>query len=86
MTSKPAAATPRQPVLSVCVFCGARTGHDPAHGDAARTLGQGIARAGWRLVYGAGDTGLMGAVAVAAQDEGGMTMGVIPAHLVPRER
>lgn len=87
MTSKPAAApTPRQPVLSVCVFCGARTGHDPAHADAARTLGQGIAQAGWRLVYGAGDTGLMGAVAVAAQDEGGMTMGVIPAHLVPRER
>jgi hypothetical protein len=68
------------------VFCGARPGHDPAHVETARVLGQGIARAGFRLVYGAGDTGLMGAVAAAAQAEGGATMGVIPAHLVPRER
>jgi hypothetical protein len=73
-------------VLSVCVFCGARTGHDPAHADAARAIGTGIARAGWRLIYGAGDTGLMGAVAEAAQTAGGATLGVIPTHLVPRER
>ena len=70
----------------MCVFCGARPGRDPAHADSATALGQGIARAGWRLVYGAGDTGLMGAVAQAAQDGGGATLGVIPVHLVPRER
>lgn len=45
-------------------------------------MGGKIARNGWRLVYGAGDVGLMGAVANAAQAEGGETFGVIPEHLV----
>ena len=34
------------------------------------------------MVYGAGDVGLMGAVARAAQTAGGETFGVIPEHLV----
>ena len=44
-----------------------------------------LAAAGLRLVYGAGDVGLMGAVARAAIAAGGRTLGVIPGHLVPRE-
>jgi hypothetical protein len=44
-----------------------------------------LARRGWRLVYGAGDVGLMGAVARAAQAAGGQTFGVIPVHLMTRE-
>jgi uncharacterized protein (TIGR00730 family) len=71
---------------SVCVFCGARPGTDPAYLDAATQLGNGIARAGWRLVFGAGDAGLMGAVAASAQSAGGASLGVIPTHLIPRER
>ena len=38
-----------------------------------------------RLVYGAGDVGLMGAVAQAAQTAGGETFGVIPEHLLKWE-
>ena len=45
-----------------------------------------LARNGWRLVYGAGDVGLMGNVARAAMAQGGAAMGVIPAHLVAREQ
>jgi uncharacterized protein (TIGR00730 family) len=45
-----------------------------------------IARRGWRLVYGAGDAGLMGEVARAAQGEGAATLGVIPTHLMGREQ
>ncbi|WP_281968331.1 TIGR00730 family Rossman fold protein [Roseovarius nanhaiticus] len=71
--------------LSICVFCGAREGARPAYGAAADKLGAGIARAGWRLVYGAGDVGLMGRCARAAQAEGGELLGVIPQHLVGRE-
>ncbi len=71
---------------SVCVFCGARPGDDPAFATEATRLGTGIAQAGWRLVFGAGDAGLMGAVAAAAQAAGGATLGVIPTHLIPRER
>ncbi len=71
--------------ISVCVFCGSRNGVAPSYVDAARDLGGALAAAGWRLVYGAGDVGLMGAVARAAQEAGGDTFGVIPTHLMSRE-
>lgn len=70
---------------SVCVYCGSRAGDDPAFALDAEKLGQSIAKNGWRLVYGAGDVGLMGTVARAAQDAGAATFGVIPAHLVAWE-
>jgi len=44
-----------------------------------------LARNGWRLVYGAGDVGLMGRVAKAVQQAGGRTFGVIPTHLMALE-
>ena len=70
---------------SVCVFCGSRPGADPAFAEAARDFGAALAAAGFRLVYGAGDVGLMGEVARAAQAAGGATFGVIPQHLLARE-
>ncbi len=73
------------PLPSLCVFCGARNGNLPASADAARQLGQLMADLGWRLVYGAGDIGLMGEVARAAQDAGAATLGVIPTHLLQKE-
>jgi len=72
-------------LFSVCVYCGSRTGADPAYGQAATALGTALAGANMRLVYGAGDIGLMGAVARAAKDAGGNTFGVIPTHLLERE-
>ncbi len=72
-------------VKSVCVYCGSRPGAMPAYSEAAQTLGTAIAEAGWQLVYGAGDVGLMGVVARAAQTAGGDTFGVIPVHLLERE-
>ena len=70
---------------SVCVYCGSRLGARPAHAAAAQDLGRQMAGAGWRLVYGAGDVGLMGEVARAHQFAGGETLGVIPTHLLNRE-
>jgi len=70
---------------SVCVFCGSRSGSRPAYTNAATDLGQMLADQGWRLVYGAGDVGLMGTTARAAQQAGGQTFGVIPVHLMQRE-
>ena len=72
-------------VKSVCVYCGSRSGAMPAYTQAAQVLGKSLADAGLRLVYGAGDVGLMGEVARAAQAAGGETFGVIPEHLVRRE-
>jgi uncharacterized protein (TIGR00730 family) len=71
--------------LSVCVYCGARMGARPQYRAAAERTGALLAAKGWRLVYGAGDVGLMGTVAGAAQAVGGATMGVIPRHLLARE-
>ena len=74
------------PLRSVCVFCGSRSGSDPAYAEAARATGRLIAQAGWRLVYGAGDVGLMGEVSRAAEAAGARAMGVIPIHLLKREK
>lgn len=73
------------PRLSVCVFCGARPGNSPAYMAAGTALGTALANADMRLVYGAGDVGVMGAVARAAQAADGETFGVIPVHLVDME-
>ncbi|MGB5557340.1 MAG: TIGR00730 family Rossman fold protein [Paracoccaceae bacterium] len=70
---------------SVCVYCGSRDGARPAYAHEATRLGKLIAAEGWRLVYGAGDIGLMGAVARSAQEAGADTFGVIPTHLLDRE-
>lgn len=71
--------------FSVCVYCGSRDGAHASYVAAATQLGQVIADENWRLVYGAGDIGLMGAVARAAQSTGADTFGVIPVHLLNRE-
>jgi uncharacterized protein (TIGR00730 family) len=83
----PKPAHPMAPAhsASICVFCGARTGSNPAHTAAAQATGAMIAALGWRLVYGAGDVGLMGEVARAAQSAGAATFGVIPTHLMKAE-
>ena len=73
------------PQPSICVFCGARPGQNPAYMQAAKDLGKALAKNNWRLVYGAGDIGLMGAVARACQAGGGATLGVIPTHLMQDE-
>ncbi|MDP6678148.1 MAG: TIGR00730 family Rossman fold protein, partial [Verrucomicrobiota bacterium] len=72
-------------VKNICVFCGAATGNDPAHAEAARALGQTMAEGGLGLVYGAGNVGLMGVLADAALAAGGTVAGVIPEKLVERE-
>jgi uncharacterized protein (TIGR00730 family) len=72
-------------IRSICVFCGASTGHDPRYAAAATLSGETLARRGIRLVYGGGRLGLMGALADAALAAGGEVVGVIPRGLVDRE-
>ena len=63
---------------TVCVYCGSSDRMSDEYLQAARQMGSAIARRGLLLVYGAGCTGLMGAVADGALDEGGEVVGVIP--------
>ncbi len=66
---------------TVCVFGGARSGHDPVFARAAGELGRVLAARGDVLVYGAGRTGMMGHVADAAIAGGAHVIGVVPAFL-----
>ena len=70
---------------SICVFCGASTGNDPAYALAGRSLGVMMAERGIRLVFGGGHVGMMGLVADSVLGAGGEAVGVIPEHLVERE-
>ena len=72
-------------VKSICVFCGASTGNNPAYAQAGRALGVMMAERGIRLVFGGGHVGMMGLVADAVLGAGGEAVGVIPEHLVERE-
>ncbi len=73
------------PIRAVAVFCGSRSGTDPAYAAAAAALGRGLAEAGTGLVYGGGKIGLMGVLADAALAAGGQVTGVIPAFLMRLE-
>lgn len=69
----------------LCVYCGSRTGADPAYREAAEAVGRLLAGRGIEVVYGGGNVGLMGALADAALEAGGRVIGVIPADLMARE-
>ncbi|AQT04936.1 TIGR00730 family Rossman fold protein [Acetobacter persici] len=71
---------------AVAVFCGSRFGKNPLYKQAAQTVGQTLAQAGIRLVYGGGAHGLMGVVADATLRAGGAVTGVIPDFLESREK
>ena len=70
---------------SLCVFCGSSVGARPEYAAAANATGRLLAERGIRVVYGAGNVGLMGVLADAALSAGGEVIGVIPQMLVDRE-
>ena len=73
-------------IKSVCVFCGASFGKDPAFRAAAEELGRQIGENDIRLVFGAGHVGMMGTVADAVLASGGEAIGVIPEFLRDRDQ
>ena len=65
-------------IKTICVYCGCSDKIKPIYIEAAHEVGAAIAQRGLRLVYGAGRTGLMGAVANSALDHGGEVIGILP--------
>ena len=63
---------------TICVYCGSSDKMNDEYLHAAHRMGAAIARGGFTLVYGAGCTGMMGAVADGALEAGGEVTGVIP--------
>jgi hypothetical protein len=72
-------------VKRLAVYCGSSMGADPSFADAARAIGEEMARRGIGLVYGGGRLGLMGVVADAVLQGGGEVHGVIPQALIDLE-
>lgn len=72
-------------ISSICVYCGAGSGTDPAHLAAATALGHILADEKIRLIYGGGTIGMMGAISSAAQERGGKVTGIIPRFLLDME-
>jgi uncharacterized protein (TIGR00730 family) len=69
----------------LCVFCGSSHGANPAYVQAAKNVGNELARRGIALVYGGGNVGLMGVVADAVLAAAGDVIGVIPEALMAKE-
>ena len=61
-----------------CVYGGASESIADAHKKQIETLGKVIVDNGFSLVYGAGATGCMGAVARGVRENGGYVMGISP--------
>jgi uncharacterized protein (TIGR00730 family) len=72
-------------IQNLCVFCGANFGTRPEYKKAAQALGRMLAEKSIRLVYGAGNVGLMGVLADSCLAAGGKVIGVIPDSLVRHE-
>lgn len=72
--------------MRYCIFAGTQPGTKIAYRRAADDLGRLLARRGIGIVYGGGSSGLMGAIADAALDEGGSVIGIIPDFLTKAEQ
>jgi uncharacterized protein (TIGR00730 family) len=70
--------------MNITVYCGSRTGNDPAFAKASLSLGRWLCENGHTLVYGGAAKGLMEATAAAAKSAGGHIVGVVPDILISR--
>lgn len=66
---------------NICVFGASCSNIDPAYMDAAYRAGSLLAEKNIGMVFGGGDTGLMGAAARGIHENGGRLIGVIPEKL-----
>lgn len=71
-------------IKRLAVYCGALSGNDPLYLRYAEQLGAAMADQQIELVYGAGQYGLMGAVARGVLNNGGVVHGVITRELADR--
>jgi uncharacterized protein (TIGR00730 family) len=69
--------TPR----AICVYCGAQSKVAAHYLEAAKEFGKSLAEQDITLVYGGGNSGMMGAVANAVMEFGGKVVGVFPEEL-----
>jgi len=73
-------------MINICIFCGSSFGVNPIYVETTISFGKLIAEKDFRLIYGGGNTGLMGVLADTVLEAGGKVTGIIPKALFERER
>lgn len=73
-------------MFSICVFCGSSKGRNLNYIKLAHALGEILAQKGYKLIYGGGGLGLMGAVASSSHKARGDVLGIMPKFLSNIER
>lgn len=73
-------------MTSICIYLGANYGNCAVLPDAVASLGEQIAKGGYRLVYGGSGLGLMGLLAKSVITHGGKVTGVITQKLMTQEQ
>ena len=67
--------------MNIAVYCGSVSGNKEQFEKGARALGTWIGEHGHTLVYGGGESGLMGIVAKEVHDAGCEVIGVVPGNV-----
>ena len=68
--------------MNITVYCGSAEGSDPEYAKRAAELGAWMAAHGHRLIYGAGNKGMMGILSGALLEKGGEATGVTPEFFI----
>lgn len=71
---------------SICVYTGASLNIPEEYHHEAMEVGRIIAATGYQLVYGGGNTGLMGTISEAVMENGGHVLGITTKQLAEVER
>lgn len=71
--------------MNIAVYCAASQSSDSTFDERTEELGNWIAKKNHTLVYGGGNTGLMGVVATSVMKSAGEVIGVMPQFFVERE-
>ena len=69
----------------LCVYCSSSLHLSSDYYEMADRVGREMVAHGWGLVYGGGNSGLMGSVAQGVKAAGGVVVGVIPEFMKVRE-
>ena len=68
----------KKKTYTVCVFCGSKTGTNKKYVKFANTLGRRLAEKSFKVIYGGGNSGLMGALAEGVLAKNGSLISIIP--------
>lgn len=71
--------------FNVCIFCGSKEGKNLVYRKTAQEIGYLLASEKMGLIYGAGNTGLMGEVSYSVHRNGGVVHAIIPQFLKDME-